>query len=504
MGLHDVTVYDMACQNALHYPNLTAFVDDQRRITYSEFLILVDRLSAGLTKQGLNFHDRLGVIARNSLEFFALYFAAAKIGSVVVPVNYRLSETELEYILRDTRPKLLFVDENYEKIILGFIQTMPFVKGIFCLGRNNAAFMGIDSLEDRTSHEEQNVSSDDDFIILHTAAVDGKPRGAVLSHSNIFAHSVGAQCKLALNNCDVYLNLLALFHAANVYMALSIFHAAGTNVILPRFDPDMALSWIEKERASILFTFPPMLANILDRLETSSSDISSLRVVVGHERPETVDRLQRLTNSKFWTVYGQTETSSWVTTAPFVGQGGNVGRPSPLVKMKLTDDKGQEVEKGSVGEILIKGPHVFKGYWNLDKETSYTFRGGWHHTGDMGLLDAEGCLWYAGRKDEKDLIKSGGENVYPYEVEKVILEHPQVEKVVIIGVPDPKWGEGIKAVCVKKKDSQLSPEELMEFVAKRIARYKKPQYVEFVSVLPEMSNGQIDRAAVKSKYGARG
>jgi long-chain acyl-CoA synthetase len=172
----------------------------------------------------------------------------------------------------------------------------------------------------------------------------------------------------------------------------------------------------------------------------------------------------------------------------------------PLGEIRLVDDYDRQVPIGQVGEIVMKGPLVFKGYWNLSEDTSYTFREGWHHTGDLGRFDDDGFLWYAGRKAEKELIKPGGENVYPAEVEKVILQHPAVEKVVVFGVPDPKWKEGIKAVCRLKSDEKLDAQELIQFVGERIARYKKPQYVEFISDFPSLEDGLPDRAKIKELY----
>ena len=177
------------------------------------------------------------------------------------------------------------------------------------------------------------------------------------------------------------------------------------------------------------------------------------------------------------------------------------GKTIPFADVRLLDDYDRPVSAGQTGEIVVKGPMVFKGYWNLPEDTSYTFRDGWHHTGDLGRMDEAGYLWYEGRKPEKELIKPGGENVYPAEVEKVILEHPAVEMTVVFGVPDPKWKEGIKAVCKLKEGHYLTARDLIDFVGARIARFKKPQYVEFVADIPILDNGSIDRAAIKSQYG---
>jgi long-chain acyl-CoA synthetase len=200
-------------------------------------------------------------------------------------------------------------------------------------------------------------------------------------------------------------------------------------------------------------------------------------------------------------MYGQTETSCVATFCAYDDAPGSAGKPLPLAAVRLVDDYDNPVSVGQVGEITVKGPMVFKGYWNLPEDNEYTFREGWHHTGDLGRFDENGYLWYAGRKAEKELIKPGGENVYPAEVEKVILQHPAVEKTVVLGVPDPKWKEAIKAVCQLKAGQSLKPKELIEFVGSRITRFKKPQHVEFIDDFPLTDDGSPDREKIKELYG---
>jgi long-chain acyl-CoA synthetase len=225
--------------------------------------------------------------------------------------------------------------------------------------------------------------------------------------------------------------------------------------------------------------------------------------MMGIESPETIERYQVTTGGTFYCMYGQTETSCLASMGRYNDRPGSAGRVIPLAGIRLVNDHDRSVPVGQVGEISVRGPMVFKGYWNLPEDNAYAFRNGWHHTGDMGRFDEQGFLWYAGRKPEKELIKPGGENVYPAEVEKTILLHPAVAKTVVFGVPDPKWKEGIKAVCQLKAGASLATGELIDFVGQRIARYKKPQYVEFVSELPLSADGSIDRNKVKALYGGK-
>jgi len=278
-------------------------------------------------------------------------------------------------------------------------------------------------------------------------------------------------------------------------------HAGGKNVVLPKFDPQRALQLIEAERVSIFVEFPPMLSTLLEKNKELNCDITSLRVIGGLDAPDTIKEFEESTGGKFWTGFGQSETSGFITFAPYFERIGSAGLPPFMADVELVDDDGNFVAPGEQGEIVVRGPVVFNGYWNLEEDNAYTFRDGWHHTGDMGRFDEDGYLFYTGRKPEKELIKPGGENVYPAEVEKTILEHPAVKEVSVIGVPDSQWGEAIKAVCVLSEGKTLPESELIEFVASKIARFKKPKHVVYVSELPKTAGGEIDRTKVKADHG---
>jgi long-chain acyl-CoA synthetase len=277
--------------------------------------------------------------------------------------------------------------------------------------------------------------------------------------------------------------------------------AGGRNVVLPGFDADKAVKCIEEHQVTVFVEFPPMLSKIMAKAEEGGRKLSSIRHVLGIDQPELVKRFQDATGATFWASYGQSETSGLVTVGPYFERLGSTGLPLQLIEVEVVGDSGNILERGASGEIVVRGPHVFKGYWNKDADTRYTFRDGWHHTGDMGHIDEDGYLWFEGRAEEKELIKPGGENVYPAEVEKVVMECPAVQEVVVIGVPDPTWGEAIKAVCVLVPGSSLSEGDVIEFVAARIARFKKPKHVVFVDDLPKTSDGKLDRATIKAQHG---
>jgi acyl-CoA synthetase (AMP-forming)/AMP-acid ligase II len=496
------TLYEAARRNAQVFPDNLAVVDDSRRLTFKQFLDLVNYLAVGLRKEGIKRGDRIGAISKNNLELFALYFASARCGGIFVPVNTRLNQEEVQYILNDCQPKLLFADSSSQVLFDKRIPNVESVKNSFSMAEGQGHFANFDQLLNNDNEmKEVGVKSDDGLIIIYTAAIGGRPRGALLTHANVLTSNMQVTYGLSLTSGDSFLSVLPLFHVAGLMMSSNIFHAGGANVFMPNFDPQKALEVIQQEKISVLFAFSPMLEQIVERMAEQDYNLSSVHRVLGITYPECFREFQAVTGAAFYRVWGQTETASFITACRHDERRGSVGRALPLTHIRIIDDQGNPVKEGQSGEIVVRSPQVFKEYWNLEEETAFTSRGGWHHTGDLGRLDEGGFLWFEGRKQEKDLIKTGGENVYPAEVESVILKHPQIKEVAVIGVPDPKWVESIKAICVFKEGEKVTEKEIIDFVSERIAPYKKPKQIQFVDFLPKMESGEIDREKVKAKYG---
>jgi len=504
MALHDFTVYDLILRNADTFGSATAWfeADDSRTVSFAEIHELVDRLAAGLQKKGIKKGDRIGILGQNCLEYFIIYGAAAALGAISLPINWRLSAEEVCFNLNDCEPKLVFVGEEYQEMMDANRSALSTVTDFISLKSGSDGYPPFDSLlEEGASLTREGVQTDDGFVIIHTAAVAGRPRGALLSHGNLLCSDMHLIYLFGTTPRDVHLNLLPLFHIAGLVMAFSSFHVGAMNLNMSRFDATQAVQFIEEKKASLMFDFSPILGSILEEAEKTGRDITPLRGVLGLEAPETIEKYQEVTGGSFYCIYGQTETSCLATLGRYSDRPGSAGKTIELAEVRLFDDYDQPVPVGQVGEICMRGPMVFKGYWNLPEDNAYTFREGWHHTGDLGRFDEDGFLFYAGRSAEKELIKPGGENVCPAEVEKAILQHPAVESTVVFGVPDPKWKEGIKAVCQLTAGESLEAADLIEFVGQRIARYKKPQYVEFVDALPLQDDGTPDRQKVKELYG---
>ncbi len=505
MGLYDFTIYDVINRNARCFTDRPAWleVSDGREITFGQIKDMVDHLAKGLQDVGVKKGDRIGILGKNSLEYFLLYGAVSALGLIALPINWRLSGDEVANNLADGAPRLVFADSEYQELINGLKKRLGSVEKYYNLSGKEGTFSDFGQLLDNNADfKPVEVATNDGTVIIHTAAVEGKPRGALVTNGNILSATTQFSHIFKIYKEDVHLNLLPLFHVGGLFIAMTAFHAGALNINVNRFDADQAVDLIQEKKITMLFDFAPILASILDSQEKSGKDISSLRLVAGLDSPETIERYQKVvTGGEFFVVYGQTEVSALVTVSPYNERPGSAGRPLPLADVRLFDEYDKEVKEGQVGEIVVRGPMVFKGYWNLPDVTEYTFREGFHHTGDTARFDEDGFLIYAGRKAEKELIKPGGENVYPAEVEKVILQNPAVERTVVFGVPDPKWKEGIKAVCQLKEGQSLEAQELIDFVGERIARYKKPQYVEFVTDLPLLEDGSPDRAKVKELYG---
>ena len=501
----DFTLYDMIARNADLYPEKEMMVYEGNRITFKTYKKRCDQYAAGLIGQGIAAGDRIAVLSGNCDDFMILFGAAVKIGAILVPLNVRLNENEIEYILNDCNPTCLVSGSEYGDPARKASSQVASLQKYFAFKTDDrdGDFVPFRALcRDEPREPALPASADSACMIIYTAAVGGKPRGCLLSQANMAAAGYQLIHLLELSRRDCHVCTLPLFHIGGLSMTLATMHQGGKNVFLDRFDPLLVLDLIEKERGSFFGAFPPILASILDAQEKQSFDVSSLRGVGGVDNPETIERfLKKNPHAVFYSLYGQTEAMP-VSGCNYMEKPGSIGPPAILTRVALFDDLDRDVNPGTPGEICVRSPAVFQGYWNLKEETAYAFRNGWHHTGDLGRVDADGFLWYAGRKPEKELIKPGGENVYPAEVERVILDHGSIAEVCVIGVDDPQWGEAVKAVCVIKQGSAVSATEVIDYVASKIARYKKPKHIVFVEELPKTAIGAINREQVKKAWGS--
>lgn len=501
MAVNTFNLYDLFERNAKVFPERESIAFHDESTTFKSVWLKINNLAGTLSAKGTRKGDRIAVLAHNHPEFFTILGAAAQIGAIVVPINWRLSVKEIDYILSDTTPKFLFIGSNFGELILSLLPSHGYLKEIIVFEESKSFIPFKRFLEEKESGNGINVEGDDPVLIVHTAAVTGKPLGALLTHTNILSSNMQYMYLMGLSEKDVYLNTLPLFHMAGFTLAMAVLHAGGKNVVATRFDPSWTLDLIQKAKVTMIGCFPPMLSKLLESMAEINYDLSSLRHIRGIEDLETIRRFQEKCGAEFWTAYGQTETAGAVTVCPYFEQLGSVGKSSPISKINIVDEYGYPVGPNTEGEIIVRGPLVFKGYWNETEITKHTLREGWHHTGDVGRMDERGYLWFIKRKAEKELIKSGGENVYPKEVEEMIKGHPQVKEVAVIGVRDKEWGEAVKAVCVLKSPETVTTQELSDFLGDKIAKYKRPKYIEYVDSLPTLKDGRLDRERIKTLFG---
>lgn len=506
MHVQSFTVYDLLVRNAGCFPGRCALVTEGGDpITFAGLLQRVDALAAGLAGAGLAKGDRVLVVAQNSTAYFELYFACARQGIVPYPLNWRLSADEVARSCARARPRALVIDEAYHEVLPEDGAGLEDVIVRAQLdGEPRDGWIGFDQLRTPPGEasDRPEVAGDDPFAIIPTAAVDVVPRGAVLTHANLVASNLQTIAAMELVPADGNLLALPLFHIAALGSALAVMHAGGQNVVMPRFDPAEAVRLIDRHGLTFMSDFPPVLANVLDQAKEQGSSLASLRIVNGLDAPDTIERLHAETRADFWSGFGQTETTGWVTVQRFRERPGAAGIPGPVCRVRVVDDYDRDAPAGAPGEILARGPTVFQGYFGQPDVNEYTFRGGWHHTGDVGRFDSDGYLHYVKRKPEKELIKPGGENVYPAEVESTIVEMAEVSAACVFGVPDQKWGEGIMAVVETADAGRLTAEQVIEHVGSRIARFKRPRHVAFTGSLPRDESGAVDREAVKAEWAA--
>ncbi len=500
MALRTYGLIDVLRRNAATAGARAAFAFEDQSVTHADHLRRVERFAAALSAAGVNPGDRIAIVADNSPDFVAAYGAAAWLGAILVPVNWRLSADEIAFIIADAAPVLVLASSARQEPLRAPRPEYASVRRWIGIDASIATFENLQDLIDRAGAAPAPQPGAGAFVMIHTAAVGGRPRGALLTQASLLTNSMQAIAAWNVTRDDVGYLPLPLFHVAGLNLLLTCLHAGACAVVASKFEAQQAKAQIAARKATLFVEFAPMLGQLLDAAAGDGS-LASLRIVSGLDTPETIDRFEAACpGARFYAAFGQTETSGFVTTAPYRERPGSAGLPMFMNAVAVVDEGDRPLPTGETGEIVVRGPGVFEGYWNLPEDTASVFRNGWHHTGDTGAFDDDGYLFYKGRSAAKELIKPGGENVYPAEVEAILKAHPAVEEAIVFGVPDKEWGEAIKAVCTLRAGGGATTDEIIAFVADRIARYKRPKHLVLTAALPRKPDGTPDRARTKLDF----
>lgn len=486
-----------------------ALVHGPERLTYADVNERANRVANALLGAGLVRGDRVAVIGRNSADYVAIIFALQKAGAIMVPLNVAYGGDEIVYAVTQSGSRMLLVEGPFRALIDGVAGRLATVECRIDFGRDTEADPGgLAARAEAASPEEPGVAvgEDDPHVIMYTSGTTGFPKGATHTHRQHYIHCMMFLTEMGIGEDDRGLLIYPLFHTGGTdCLLMPFFMAGGTVVVLERPDPEEILAAVERERITFLFCVPTVWRRILRVMETRAGDVSSVRTCLSASdtiRREDLEGIMARFGAPVIQVYGLTEAGpiSHVLKPQYhAAKLGAVGRAHPHVDTRLVDAAGKDVPPGEVGEVIMRGPTIMAGYWNMPEKTAEAIRDGWLCSGDLGRLDADGFLSLMGRS--KDMIISGGENIYPAEIERVLKEHPAVKEVAVVGLPDPEWGESVLAVIVREEGQAVKRDEIVTFVRGRLAGFKKPKYVEFVDALPVTSaTSKVQKAELRRRF----
>lgn len=506
---------DMLSETVAKYPDNKALSFFGRKITYRELQGGVSAFAAALQSNGVQKGDRVAIMLPNCPQYVISYFGILSVGGIVTQINPMLVERELDHILNDSGSETIIVlDALYPKV--KNVQENTKVKNVITVslqpsGQNFGSDFTFESFiaSASKSFTPVNIDPEHDVAILqYTGGTTGRSKGAMLTHRNILANVLQSyeffkdEMKLGQEKC---LTVIPLFHVFGMTSCMNMtIYTGGESVMLPRFDLEEVLNTIKEEQPSIFPGVPTMYVAITNHPNAEQYGINSIRTCNSGSAPMPVELMKEFegkTGSKILEGYGLSEASPTTHCNPHFAdrKPGSVGIGMPSTDYKIVDlaDGETEVPVGELGEVIIKGPQVMKGYWNMPEETALTLKNGWLYTGDIGRVDAEGYLYIVDRK--KDMIIASGYNIYPRDVEEVLYEHPAVQEAVVIGVPDPYRGETVKAVIVQKAGKSTTEEEIIKYCKENMAAYRVPAIVEFRKELPKTAVGKILRRALRDE-----
>jgi len=474
-------------------PTGAATIFGDRRQTWPAFVTRVAKLAGALQGQGMGAGDRVALLALNSDRYVEYFYAVVWGGGAMMPLNIRWSAAECAYALNDAGAEILLVDEAFKGMAPALLEGVKGLKTLIYCGDG-------DTPEGMLSYEEiltaaapapdAGRSGEDLAGIFYTGGTTGFPKGVMLSHKNLYVGGISNSEGVKLVDGSVYLHAAPMFHIADLLFFVAVTFAAGTHVVIPMFTPDATLAAIEAHRPSHVLLVPVMLQMVLQSPAMATADVSSLRLIAYGASPITesvlIEAFEKFPNARFLQAFGQTElspvatilgTEYHVTEGPNAGKLRSAGKPTRVCEIRIVDENDTTLPNGEIGHIIVKGPITMLGYWNKPEVTAETIKDGWVYTGDGGYIDDEGFVYLVDRL--KDMIVSGGENVYSVEVENALAQHPAVATSAVIGIPSDDWGEAVHAIVILNPGMEVTAEALREHCHTLIAGYKCPRSIEF-------------------------
>ncbi len=508
-------VGDVLRRSAFNFPDKPAVIFGDHRICYAELNQRVNCLANSLLRMGLKKGDRVAILLHNCPEFIELYFACAKSGGIIVPINNLLRQKELVLIFAYIEPRFLVFDEDFQDVVQSAARETTSIEFLVALQGEAAGALHYSDLVRGGDRTEPDVTIFDDDIagIFLTSGTTGRPKGAMRTHRHDMLNMMTSTIEVGVRHDDRALLLFPLYH---ITFADNLRHILMANTVVIRregaFDPLAVLETLSKERITACQFVPTMINAILQVDRPENYDLSRFRVLMYAASPMPVELLKkamRTFHCRFFQLYGQTETGPCTTalrpedhllegSEAQLHRLASAGRPVVGYELRIVNEHGNDAAIGEVGEIAVRSEAMTIGYWNLPEETARTIRDGWLYTGDLGTFDEDKYVYIVDRKH--DMIISGGKNIYPREIEEVLYTHAAVLEAAVIGVPDDYWGESVKALVVLKEGMTATEEEIVNLCKEHIAGYKKPKSVEFVQQLPKSPTGKILKRVIREQY----
>ncbi|HEY6329790.1 MAG TPA: long-chain-fatty-acid--CoA ligase [Blastocatellia bacterium] len=509
------TIFDAFNESVTERSGKPAIICNGVRLTYRDLGGRVNRLAGALERLGIKPGDRVAILSLNCHRYLELYYGVPLMGAIVVPLNFRVPPAELNYIIEHSGARTLVVDAAFAPMLATLRDCSPSIEHYISIADKPAD--GCLSYEELLAEGEEGprgtLPTEDDLVgLFYTSGTTGEPKGVMLTHKNIVSNVKHSMAVYKPSPDDIYLHAAPMFHLADAAAVFSDTTCGATHAFIPRFDPKGVLETVATERVTLLLLVPTMINFILRQPDVDQYDLSSLKQITygaSPIAPELLRKAMKVFKCRFFQGYGLTEAAPLLTVLRpedhMLDSDGNnprlasCGKPAPGVDVRVVKDDGAEVKPGETGEIIARGANIMAGYWKRPEDTAVAVRDGWLYTGDLATVDQDGYIYLVDRK--KDMIVTGGENVFSTEVEAALYEHPAIKEAAVIAVPDPNWGEAVHA-CVALIDGQSAEaDEIIEFCRFRLAGYKIPRSVEFFAgELPKGGTGKILKKELREAH----